>query len=270
MSVGKLIRQMLPFANVVATGTATASVTPGRTIERIVLQLGGTSLTKAMLTLIKLKANGKVFFEGSGTQIDKMMTYRGHAANAAFLTLDFTEVRGRDRLDQMIGGFDSSQGIANITIEVTITGATAPTLVGWVVESGAQQGAYQPIMSKVLRYPFNTSVGGKLPLQLPFGGSGAVIKRLHVEQATGNVTAVEVKQDGLVIHESVKALNDFMQTEHLRTPQALFYTVDFIIDNNQANAFDTRDARSMEVNLTLSALDSGFVIVEYYDVLGNL
>lgn len=107
-------------------------------------------------------------------------------------------------------------------------------------------------------------------MQLPFGGSGAVLKRLHIEQATGNVTAVEVKQDGLVIHESVKALNDYLQTEHLRTPQTLFYTVDFIIDNNQANAFDTRDARSMEINLTLSAADSGFVIAEYYDVLGNL
>lgn len=270
MSVGKIIRAALPFANVVASGVATASFTPGRTIERIILQLGGTSLTKAMLTLIKLKANGKVFFEGSGTQIDKLMTYRGITAAAAFLVLDFTELRGRDRLDQMIGGFDTSQGIANITAEVTIAGATAPTLAAYIVESGAQQGPYSPIMQKVLRYPFNTSVGGKLPLQLPFGGSGAVIKRLHVEQVTGNVTGIEVKQDGLTIHESVKAVNDFMQTEHGRTPQTNWYTVDFIVDNNQGNAFDTRDAKSMEVNLTLSAADSGYVIAEYYDVLGNL
>jgi hypothetical protein len=97
MAVGKLLRLGLPFSNVVATGVATASVTPGRTIHRIILKLGGTSLTKAMLTLIKVKANGKVVFEGTGSQIDKLMTYRGITANAAYLTLDFSEIRGRHR-----------------------------------------------------------------------------------------------------------------------------------------------------------------------------
>lgn len=270
MSVGKLLRAGLPFANVVASGVATCSITPGRTIERIILALGGTSLTKAMLSLVKLKANGKTIFEGSGSQIDKLMAYRGIAAAAGFLVLDFTEIKGRDKLDQMIGGFDTSQGIASITMEVTIAGATAPTLAAYIVESGAQQGPYSPILQKVLRYPFNTSVGGKLNLQLPFGKSGAIIKRLHVEQAGDYVTAVEVKQDGLIIHESTAALNDFVQAEHDRATQANWYTVDFIVDGNQGNAFDTRDARSMEVNLTLSAADSGYVIAEYYDVLGNL
>ena len=58
MSVGKLTRFGLPFANVVATGTATNQVTPGRTLELLQLKMGGT-FTKAMITLFKLKANGR-------------------------------------------------------------------------------------------------------------------------------------------------------------------------------------------------------------------
>ncbi len=82
MSVGKLLRNGLPFSNVVASGVATANITPGRTIERIILQLGGTTFTKAMLTLVELKANGRTFFKGSATQIDKVNKYRGIADDA--------------------------------------------------------------------------------------------------------------------------------------------------------------------------------------------
>lgn len=270
MSIRKLLRASLPFANVIATGIATASITPGRTIERIVLALGGGAFTKAMITLVQLKANGKVFFEGSGTQIDKMNTFRGITASAAFLPLDFTEIKGRDKLDQMVGAFDTSKGIQNITIEVTIAGATAPTLAAYLVESGAQNEAYSELMTKSLRYPYNTSVGGALPIQLPFGPNGAVIKRIHVDCTTSSVSGLLIKQDGLTIHESVAALNTFLQLEHGRVAQASWYTADFIVDGNQANAWDTRDARSIEVTPTFAAASAGFILVEYYDKLGNL
>lgn len=271
MSVGKLLRLGLPFSNVVANGVATAQVTPGRTIHRIILKLGGTTFTKAMISLLKVKANGKVVFEGSGTQVDKLQTYRGITANAAYLSLDFSELRGRDLLDQFIGAWDTSQGIANITLEVTIAGATAPTLEHYLVESGKQNEPYAPVMHKLLRYPFNTATGGKLPIVLPFGAqNGAVIKRAHFENTGGFMTALTVKQDGLVIHESIKAVNEFVQNEHQRTPQANIYSCDFIVDGNQNQALDTRGARSMEWIPEFSAADSGYVMVEYYDTLGNL
>lgn len=269
MSVGKLIREGLSFANVVSNGIASAGITPGRTIERIVLQLGG-GLAKANIPLIRIKANGKTFFEGTASQIDKLNKYRGIYDTAAFLTLDFTEITGRDRLDQMVGAFDTSQGIANITIEVTTaTAAGSPTLNMFLVESGAQAASYSPIMAKTLRYPYATSVGGTLPIVLPFGkDTGAVIKRVFFESA--NMTGLVVKQSGNVIHESNRDVNEFMQREHGRVPQAGMYCADFIMDGNNGNALDTRDARSMEWLMRLSAADNGHVIVEYYDTLGNL
>lgn len=270
MSIGKLIRKSLPFSNVVASGVASAPITHGRTIERIVLALGGTSFTKSNIALIKLKANGKVFMEVTGDQADKMQTFRGITASAAFLVLDFTEIRGRDLADQLIGGFDTSVGIQSLTMEVTISGATAPTLEAWTIESQPQPAEVAGLMTKVLRYPFSVAAGGVLPIPLPFGQSGAVIKRLHLESSAGQVDEVTIKQDGLVVFEATKALNDYMNTEHGRSNQTNWFSVDFIRDGNQRNAFDVRSARSLELLPKFSAACTGFVLAEYYDVLGNL
>ena len=275
MSVGKLIRYGLPFSNVVATGTATNTITPGRTVETLQLRLGGV-FTKAMITLIKLKANGKVFFECSGSDLDKLNAYRAEVADAAFLNIPFADFSLDGEVDMMVGAFDTSLGIANITSEVTIAGATAPVLTPILVESATQMGKdgrtlpFGPIMTKLLRYPFSIATGGTLPVTVPFGAqNGAIIKRLHVFHG-GNMTGATVKQDGLVIHESVRVENDYMLKRHGLVPQNNVYTIDFVADGFVKKALDTRDARSLEWLFTFSAADVGNVYVEYLDTLGNL
>lgn len=276
MGVGKLTRKGLPHSNVVANGVATSNVTPGRTINNLQLKLGGTSLTKAMLAMIKIKANGKVIFEGTGTQFDKLNAYRGQTTDAAYLDLPFFERAGLTEYDRAVGGFDTSQGIANITTEITIAGATAPTLETILTESAQQADTngnaapFAGVIAKVLRYPFAMATGGTLPITVPFGPqNGAVIKRLHIEH-TGNMTGINVKQDGLVIHESLKAENEYEQKRWGRVPQTNLYTIDFMVDGNVNKALDTRSARSLEWLPTFSAADSGYVIVEYLDTLGNI
>lgn len=275
MTVGKIIRYGLPFSNVVATGTATNQVTPGRTLETLQLKLGGT-FTKAMITLFRMKANGKTIIETTGSDLDKINAYRGEASNAAFLNIPFSDFSLRDEVDIQVGAFDTSLGIANITTEVTITGATAPVLTPILVESAQQKGpngqvsAIAPLLAKLLRYPFSIATGGTLPVTVPFGPqNGAIIKRLHVFHG-GNMTGATVKQDGLVVHESLAAENQYMQQRHGRVPQTNVYTIDFTMDGFTKKALDTRDARSLEWLFTFSAADVGTVYVEYLDSLGNL
>lgn len=275
MSVGKLTRYGLPFSNVVATGTATNQITPGRTLENFRLKLGGT-FTKAMINLLRIKANGKTIIEGTGTQLDMINAYRGESTNAAFLDVQFADYMMLAEIDRMVGAFDTSIGIQNITTEVTIEGATAPTLTPILVESANQKAPsgeaapFAGLMSKILSYPFNVSTGGKLAVNVPFGPqSGAIIKRFHVFHG-GQMTGATVKQDGLVIHESVTAENQFDQTKAGRVPQSNVYTIDFVLDGNIKKALDTRDARSLEWLLDFSAASSGTVLVEYIDPLGNL
>lgn len=276
MAVGKLIRYGLPYSNVVANGIATNNVTPGRTLEKVVLGLGGTALTKAMISLVKIKANGKVIVEGSGAQLDALNAYRGVTQEAAYLELPFADASMLSEFDRMVSAFDTSVGIANITSEISIGAATAPALTPILVESSAQKdnagnaAPFAPLFAKVLRYPYNIASGGRLPLTVPFGPqNGAIIKRLHVFHG-GNMTGATVKQDGLVVHESIKAENEHMQKMHGRVPQANVYTIDFCVDGNIRKALDTRDAKSLEWLFDFSAADTGTVIVEYLDTLGNL
>ncbi len=275
MSVGKLQRYGLPFANVVNSGTATNQITPGRTLELLQLKLGGT-FTKAMITLFKLKANGRTLIEGTGAELDKINAYRGIATNAAFLDVAFFDEQMFDHLDRQVTSFDTSQGVSNITTEVTIAGATSPVLTPILVESASQKNRtgdaapYATLVGKILRYPFSIANGGQLPVTVPFGkDSGAIIKRMHVFHG-GNMTGATVKQDGLVVHESVQAENANMQVRSGRVPQTNVYTIDFVTDGNIRNALDTRDAKSLEWLMTFSAADNGYILVEYLDTLGNL
>ncbi|MGA8787246.1 MAG: major capsid protein P2 [Polaromonas sp.] len=276
MSVGKLTRYGLPFSNVVPTGTATNQITPGRTLENLRLKLGGTALTKAMITAFKLKANGKVFVDTNGADLDKMNAYRGEATNAAFLDCQFADYSMLSELDRMVGAFDTSMGISNITSEITISSATAPVITPILIESGAQKdhvgnaAPFAPLLSKVLQYPFNISTGGRLPFNMPFGPqSGAIVKRVHVFHG-GNMTGATVKHDGLVIHESLAAENAFDQTKAGRVPQTNVYTIDYVLDGNIKKALDTRNSNSLEWLFDFSAADVGRIYVEYLDPLGNL
>lgn len=277
MSVGKLERNGLPYSNVVNTGIATNNITPGRTLEKLTLALGGVAFTKAMIANLRVKANGKAIVDVTGAQLDAINAYRGIAQDPAFLDLNFADLQMWDEIDRQIGAFDTSTGILNVTTEVSIVGANAPTLKPLLVESAGQvegpskaPARYAGVIAKLLSYPWNMPNGGRLPVTVPFGPqNGSVIKRLHVFHG-GNMTGATVKQDGMVIHESTEAENEYQQKQCGRVPQANVYTIDFVKDGKVSKALDTRDAKSLEWLFDFSAADVGTVIVEYLDPLGNL
>lgn len=281
MTVGRLDRYGLPFSNVVATGTATNNIVAGRTLEVFSMKLGGTALTKAMISLFRMKANGKTIVEGTGSELDKINAYRGAGVTAtAFLDVQFADYSMNNELDRQVGSFDTSVGISNLTTELTIAGATAPIVTPILHESaqqkvrtatGADMAPYAPLISKLLRYPYNIATGGRLPITVPFGPqNGSIIKRLHVLSNGGFMTGATVKQDGVVVHESIVAENQYWQSRFGRVPQTNMYTTDFVVDGDIKKALDTRDAKSLEWLFDFSAADSGNIIVEYLDPLGNL
>ncbi|GGI16905.1 major capsid protein P2 [Oxalicibacterium faecigallinarum] len=276
MSIGRIVHYALPYSNVVATGTATNQITPGQTIECVRLKLGGGAFTIAMITRIKFKINGKTIIDLTGPQLLKINAYRGaNSTDAKFLDIPFTDYFLNNEYDRMVGALDTSQGAAMLTTEVTIAGATAPELKAILMESATQKqrggewARFAPFMSKYLPYPFNVSTGGKLPIQLPVGQTGSTIKRIHVFHS-GNMTGATVKQNSLIVHESVKDENEFEQKSKGRVPQTNMYTLDFVVDGDVTKSFNTSDAKTVELLLDFSAADSGEVIVEYLDPLANL
>lgn len=266
-----IIKKLLPFTNVVASGLATVDLRNlfGYAIDRLHLQLGGTALTKAMLTVVQLKANGKIIFDDTGSRIDSRMQYRGETANAAFLTLDFSEIFSKTIVGQKLGAIDTLAGIQSLTGEITIAGATAPTLTGYAEVSSPSDAAEKFIIAKVLNFNHSFSAAGRFPLNIPYGKQGgSLIKRLFLFGTT--IVDVEVKKNGITVFEQIPvAVNSYLQTDYRKVPQANVYAVDFIADNNQSGVFNAANAQNVEYYVNVSGAGNVAVVAEMLDPLTN-
>lgn len=263
-----LLIKNLPFNNVSANGMASVSLPIGMSYNKIILALGGGAFTKSMITNIKVKLNGKTVWENIGSRLDLINTYRGLSVAAGFLVIDFTEPRAKIMAEQYLGNYNTAQGVSSLTLEVTIAGATTPTL-----DSYAELGPPAPlgIISKQILFTASNSGAGKFPVKLiDLANRGAIIKRAHFAHG-GNMTQLEVKKNGIVIHDSIPtAVNSFWQQDYQKVAQTNLYTFDPCADNNYANAVKTADMVSLEFNPTFSATDTVTVVLETLDTLGNM
>ncbi len=260
------LRTLNPFNNVVNTGIANCDLNPllGTTLEGINLSLGGT-FTKAMITLIQLKANGKVIFETTGTNLDLSENFKNYAAaDATKLTIDFMDRKARTVNAFQAGAIDLSpgSGITNLRLEVTITGATSPTLSGIAEVSPAiaipSEEAIRWLIHRRHRNSQTIGAAGTFSLQVPHidpSGGGSVFKRIMVYSA--NCTAFKAMREGITEFEVTKAENEWIQKRAGRSPQTNLVVFDPVLDNVMAGrVWDTRPAsgvRSAQLYGTFSA-----------------
>jgi hypothetical protein len=223
-----------------------------------------------MIAALQVKANGKVIVDSTGSRIDSRMAYRGLTQSATFLPVDFTEVRGRTKNALLSGGFDTTfgNGTRNLRMEVTIAGATTPTLAGWAAVSPpmaeAEFQGIRPLVARVHNVSQTIGAAGTFPLQIPHfdpAVGGSLFKR--IVWASANMTALQIVRNGIIEHDSIAAVNNFRQQyEGLRTPQASYYVYDPIIDNFQeGRVLDTRQAAGCSSAIAYGTFSAGETIV---------
>lgn len=272
-----MLRKPLQFENVNPNTTATlkfqGSSVWGNIINRIVMALGGTTFAKALMSGVRVLADGKIIVNSTGSRMDARMQYRGIAANAGFLTIDFNELRSKTIKGQMLGSIDTRL-LNQLTIEIDIGAATAPTLSARIeaMSPADYDQLYSPgeraLIGKCLKQTLSFSAAGEFAVPLPFGTQGgSLIRRIHYHGAV--VTDARIVRDGLEEFNATEAYNTFIQGEYGRTAQADIFTVDFIKDGNQSNAFNAAAARSLENYVTVSGAGSVEMELELYDPLAN-
>ena len=260
------LQVMNPFNNVVASGVANCDLNNllGTTLECINLSLGGT-FTKAMITLIQLKANGKVIWESDGTKADAGESFKNYAtADATKLSINFMEPKAKTVNAFQAGAIDLSvdSGITNLRLEVTISGATSPTLSGIAELSPAldveSERGIRFLIQRRHRVSQTIGAAGTFALQVPHldpSGGGSVFKRIYIFSA--NATAIKAMREGITEFEVTKLENEWIQKKALRSPQANLVVFDPVLDGIQAGrVWDTRPAngvRSAQLYGTFSA-----------------
>jgi hypothetical protein len=245
-------RELQAFQNVAASGIAVCDLGPtlfGSTMECIHLNMGGT-FTASMMTSIQLKANGKVIWDTTGATQSLINAYKGQPNSANMLTLDFMEMKARTVNAFQAGGIDLSRdsGITQLRLEITISGATAPTLTGVAEVSPAvpMQGeqAIRFLMLRRHRQSVNAPAAGEYPIPVPHldpAGGGSVYRRIHLLSA--NATNIRVQREGIDEYKVSKTVLQEQQKRAGRTPQTNHVCYDPVLDNvAQGRVFDTTSA----------------------------
>lgn len=255
-----------PFQNVVAAGVAICDMNKllGTVLEKMTLTLGGGALTRAMLTSIVLKANGKIIYETDGTRLDAANVYNGQLTDVTIVKLDFLDRKAVTVNARQAGAFDLSakSGITSLRLEVTIAGATTPTLIGFAdVSPPTDDPAEAGIRWLIARRHRVTQVigaAGTYALAVPHldpAGGGSNYRRIYVYSA--NCTGIKTQREGVTEHEVLKLQNEASQKDNFKTPQANLVVFDPVQDGQlQGRTWDTRPSsgvRSAQFYATFSA-----------------
>lgn len=268
--------QLQPFQNVVANGVATTDLRHllGTTISRITLYLGGTALTKAMLTMIQLKANGKVIWDSTGSRNDVRMQWRGIGASAAFMDIDFTEVKAKTRAAQMAGALDTTIGVRDLRLEITTAGATAPTLAGEAEVNEPQIDAnlagLRPLIARVHHFTQTIGAAGEFPLLVPHldpNSGGSIFKRIMVH--SNQMTGCRIERNGIREFERLSvAGNNFVGAAYGRVAQTGLFPMDFMLDGFiESGVLDTRPAAKCQNAIVYGRFAAGETITIEAEVL---
>jgi len=184
------IREDLPdFENVSANGRARCLIpTYAMTLYDVTLKLGGTALTKAMITEVRLRKGSKTIWFATATDLQSLNNYfdKDEPNRATFLRVPFTSRRLKSKGAEFVGGLDMTRlGEGALWLEVLIVGATAPTLKGKATW-GPMQG--NTLISKILQFTWSSSASGRRLVPLNF--NGAIVEWVAIKYA-GTGAAVD-------------------------------------------------------------------------------
>lgn len=266
-----------PFQNVANSGVAICDLSKmlGSVLEKITLTLGGT-FTKSMISLIELKANGKVIWTSSGSRLDACNKYNGDTSAATSLKIDFFDRKAKTSNAQQAGAIDLSvgSGITSLRLEVTIAGATSPTLAGFAdlfpPSNDPAEAGIRGLIARRHAVTYVAPAAGTFALPVPHlepAGGGSNYRRIYLYSA--NCTGIKTMREGVTEHELTKAQNEESQKDNFKVPQANLVVFDPVQDGFlSGRTWDTRPVagvRSAQLYATFSAGET--IIIETEELL---
>lgn len=195
MPWGRIYKDMPQFDTVPSSGTGKATMTitrQARTLLGMQLKLGGTTFNESHITLIVLRLGSKALSTWTGAHLRKMNAFNSYYdGNRQFLHIDFTKRNSKNYGGEMVGGIDLAKlPPGRLILEVTISGATAPT-----ISAKGRWGQSQDsnVIQRMLQFTWSATASGRRVIPLELGG--ARIRALYFHDSgtdwmtTGTATA---------------------------------------------------------------------------------
>lgn len=258
------------FRNVANSGIATCDLSNmlGKVLEKITLTLGGT-FTRAMMTRIELFLNNKSVWVDDGTRAEAKNVYNGGSTDVTILKIDFMDRKAVTINARQAGAWDLSResGITSARLEVTIAGATNPTLVGFAdVSPPVADASEKDIRWLLARRHRTTQVigasGTEIALDVPHlapNGGGSVYRRVYIYSA--NMTALKGMREGVTEFDLTKAQNEAAQKDNFKVPQANLVVLDPVQDGQLlGRVWDTRPGSGVRSAVLYGTFSAGETI----------
>lgn len=271
----------IPNSNgVAASQTATFVLPIGRRYHDLRIAL--TNITVAQVAGIRLKANGENILQCTGPELDSLNQFDGRTAAGTILTIGMDRFglysqQGEEITAIQTGSPDPKTGVAITAFTLEIDIGAGP--VGPAIEVTATQSDNDPklpgpgIMRRLMRYSRTFSAGGVVELSdLPKGTEGPkfqVINRVFLKSAATNL---EIERDNRKIFQRSKTLNDRIQLDGVRVPQAGYFVYDpseegYDYEGLTLFGADGKPYQDLRYLITLPAGETMIALVEYIGAL---
>lgn len=265
------LREVPTVSGVGAGQQATIEMPTGRfSYSKIGLELGGTTFTKAQAKNISVEIAGKPVQQfKNGTQLDLINAYYGRNVASNELVLHQFRPEFLDAAQSRL----MNLGMADVPVfQVRCdidSGASAPTLAAY-----ARRYKFKGInseeefvknslgaLTKIKRFVFSPTSAGDFEIDnIPREG---FIQAIHLIQASGNVSAVEVEADGVTVWDADDARMENDVESYGRTRQSSVYHMDWMLDNELGGALPIQGLSDLRLKLTMGGADTIDCYVEY-------
>lgn len=270
------IEVRMPAGEGIAAGqTATFKLPIGRRFHE--LQLAFSGVTLAQMTEMRLFANGKVIHRYSAVDRDAINQFDGRAAAGSILVIPFDRynlktLAGEEETALNTGSVDANGvGITSLYLEIDIdAGAAAPVLSINATQSDALAGGAGTVLH-IQRHTRDAAGAGEFDVSdLPRGNATSIaLNRLIVKPSANDVSKVQIDRNQYVIFERTKALNEKVQTDGVRTPQAGYIVVDKTERGYGGDPIDLVGVSDFRYKFTMTGAATLTILSEYLGRLGD-
>jgi len=232
----------MPSPDSVASGqTATFKFPIGNRYHELQLEYSGVTL--AQMLEMRVYANGKVFQTFSGTDRDKFNQFDGLSAAGNILKIPFD----RQGLKTLAAEEETAIDTGAIdAVKVAAVGIKDPErITSFYIEIDVAESAANPSfkMNATVSESLGLGVGAVLHIKRDtrtFGGDGefdisdlaygkstsAFLNRVWFKPSAGQLDKIRVERNTTVLHERTKSMNEFLQGDGVRIPQAGYQVID--------------------------------------------
>ncbi|GAC1677118.1 MAG: hypothetical protein NVS9B2_27970 [Steroidobacteraceae bacterium] len=277
------ITKRMPNSNGVAPGqTATWDLPIGLRYHE--LEIAFAVITLAQMLKIRVLLNNEIQSEWTGVELNTLNKYRGRVdavTNGNVLVIPFDryglyQKAGEEYTALQTASPDPKTGVSINSLRVEIDIDPATTAAGLGITLYAQQSQNDPARpgpGAILRTRrltiVSTAAGVFEYSDAPKATEGPRYQFVNLAAfKTANTTQLEVFRDNYSIFERKQALNEAIQKDHFRVPQAGWQIIDPIEAGYDAEAIplvqgDGTPFQDFRYKFTLSAGESIIALIEY-------